>query len=91
MEDALTQLRPSPLRRRLLRPYANLQAMLSGQNVSNSRSRYLFLLLLIDRRRDMVKLIYRTIWPEQRWLQARYGKPVSNFYHLKQLIQHGNI
>lgn len=91
MEEALTQLRPSPLRQRLLRPYANLQAMLSGQDVSNGRSRYLLLLLLVDRPRDMINLIYRTLWPEKSWLYARYGKATSNFYHLKQLLRHGNI
>ena len=91
MEEALAQLRPSPLRQRLLRPYANLQAMLSGQNVRNGRLRYFLLLLLVDRRRDMIKLIYRTLWPEKSWLHARYGKSVTGFYHLKQLIQHGNI
>jgi len=91
IEPALAQLRPSPLHQRLLRPFINVQAILSGQDVRNGRSRYLFLLLLVDRRRDILKLIYRTIWPEQSWLQARYGKSVSNFYHLKQLIQHGNI
>ncbi len=91
MEEALAQLRPFPLRQRLLRPYANLQAMLSGQNVRNGRLRYFLLLLLVDRHRDMIKLIYRTIWPEQSWLHARYGKSVTGFYHLKQLIQHGNI
>jgi len=28
----------------------------------------------IDRKRDAVKLIYRAVWPEDEWLQARYGR-----------------
>ena len=91
MDEALAQLRPSPLRRLLLHPYTNLQAMLSGKDIRNGRSRYLLLLLLVDRPRDMFTLIYRAIWPETSWLEARYGKSATHFTHLIQLIRHGNI
>ncbi len=36
-------------------------------------ARRVYLLLLVDRKRGAVKLIYRALWPEDEWLQARYG------------------
>jgi two-component SAPR family response regulator len=43
-------------------------------DLSASKWRYMFLLLLVDRGRDAAKLIFRTLWPEREWLSARYGR-----------------
>ena len=44
------------------------------RDLSASKWRYVFLLLLIDRERDMLRLVYRALWPEREWLIARYGR-----------------
>ncbi len=44
------------------------------RDLSASKWRYVFLLLLIDRGRDALRLIFRALWPEREWLIARYGR-----------------
>ncbi len=70
---AVQQLQPSALRRRLLNRFANAESLVLMRDLSLSKWRYVFLLLLIDRGRDAVKLIFRALWPEREWLIARYG------------------
>jgi hypothetical protein len=72
--EAARQLQPSTLRRRLLGRFANAESLVLMRDLSASKWRYVFLLLLIDRRRDAVKLIVRALWPERDWLIARYGR-----------------
>jgi hypothetical protein len=67
------QLQPSALRRRLIARFANADSLVMMRDLSASKWRYVFLLLLVDRRRDAVKLILRALWPEGEWLIARYG------------------
>jgi hypothetical protein len=71
--EAVQRLQPSALRRRLLGRFANPEALVALRNLSASRWRYVFLLSLVDRPRDVLKLIFRTLWPEREWLSARYG------------------
>jgi hypothetical protein len=72
--EAERQLRPSALRRRWLERFANPEALVAMRDLSARRWRYVFLLLLIDRGRDVARLIFRTLWPEREWLSARYGR-----------------
>ena len=72
--EAARQLAPSRLRQKLIGLFANPQALVNMRDLSKSRWRYVYLLLMVDRRRDAVKLVYRALWPEDEWLQARYGK-----------------
>ena len=44
------------------------------RDLSQSKWRYVYLLLMVDRKRDAVKLVYRALWPENEWLRARYGR-----------------
>jgi hypothetical protein len=72
--EAVRQLQPSALRRRLIRRFANAETLVEMRDLSASKWRYVFLLLLVDRRRDAVKLVFRALWPERAWLIARYGR-----------------
>ena len=44
--------------------------------------RFVYMLLLVDRNTDMLKLIGRTLWPEREWLAARYGQAGTKMYLL---------
>jgi hypothetical protein len=72
--EAVRQLQPSTLRRRLIHRFANAETLVEMHDLSSSKWRYVFLLLLVDRLRDGVKLVFRALWPERAWLIARYGR-----------------
>jgi len=72
--EAVQQLQPSALRRRLLGRFANAESLVMMRDLSVSKWRYIFLLLLVDRGRDAAKLTFRALWPEREWLIARYGR-----------------
>jgi hypothetical protein len=72
--EAARQLRPSALRRRLIRRFASAESLVMMRDLSVSKWRYVFLLLLVDHGRDAAKLIFRALWPEREWLIARYGR-----------------
>ncbi len=71
--EAAWQLQPAGLRRRLIGCFANAESLVMMRELSKSKWRYVFLLLLVDRGRDAVKLVFRALWPEREWLIARYG------------------
>ncbi len=89
--DAIDKLQPPQLRRRQLDKWISPESILAGNDLRTGWLRYLFLLGLIDRKRDMVKLIWRTLWPESTWLAARYGRPVNQFYHLAHVLRHKKV
>ena len=72
--EAARELQPSALRRRLIGRLANAGSLVMMRDLSASQWRYVFLLLLIDRGRDALCLIFRALWPEREWLIARYGR-----------------
>jgi hypothetical protein len=72
--EAAQQLQPSALRRRLIGCFASAESLVMMRDLSASKWRYVFLLLLVDHSRDAVKLIFRALWPEREWLIARYGR-----------------
>ena len=88
-EEALSSLRPAALRRALLKPLVSPKTVLEGHELRQSRARYLILLLLVDRPQDAIRLLFRTFWPEQEWLEARYGKRTSHWRHFWNVIRHG--
>jgi hypothetical protein len=71
---AARQLQPSALRRRLIGCFANAESLVMMRDLSASKWRYVFLLLLIDRGRDALRLFVRAFWPEREWLIARYER-----------------
>jgi len=90
-EAALARLRPSLLRRRLLARFVSPESVLAGQDLTTGRARYLLLLLLVDRFRDAVRLVFRTLWPEDAWLAARYGAGWSRRHHLWNVVRRGKV
>ncbi len=72
--ETARQLAPSRLRQKLIGLFANAQSLVDMRDLSKSKWRYVYLLLMVDRKRDAVKLVYRALWPEDEWLRARYGK-----------------
>lgn len=91
VEIALERLRPSRFRRRLLQRLISAEKVLAGKDIRGSKPRYLLLLILVDRIQDMAYLIYRTMWPEKEWLQARYPDGGSRRHHLWQVVRYGRI
>lgn len=91
MAPALAALRPHALRRRLLAPLVNTERLLARRDLHRGRARYLLLLLLVDRPRDAARLILRTLWPEDGWMEARYQGRASRRRHLWNVIRHGQI
>jgi hypothetical protein len=71
--NAVRQLQPSSFRCRAIHRFASAETVVEMRDLSASQWRYVFLLLLVDRKRDAVKLVYRALWPEREWLVARYG------------------
>jgi hypothetical protein len=91
VETALDALRPSGLRRWLIGGTVTPQSVLAGEDLRSGRRRFLLLLLLVDRKRDMVNLVWRTLWPEGEWLAARYGEEVGHWGHLWRVIRDRNV
>jgi hypothetical protein len=86
-DAARRHLQPTRLRRWLLSQLVNPQTALNRADIRTSLARQLLLLLLVDRPRDMLRLIGRTLWPTAQWREARYGKPTSFPGHLWHLLR----
>jgi hypothetical protein len=91
LEAVLSQLKPSSWRRRQLLHIVSPESILRGETYLGQRERYLYLLLLVDRPQDAVRLAGRTLWPEDEWLVARYGGHVTHWQHLRRLFIQGDI
>jgi hypothetical protein len=86
-EPARRHLRPAPLRRWLLGRLVNPYTALNRADIRTSPARQLLLLLLVDRPRDRLRLIGRTLWPTAEWRAARYGRPTSPLRHLWHVLR----
>ena len=91
LELALNRLRPSTWRRKLIYRFVTPESVLAGQDITSGWQRFLLLLLLVDRKRDMAKLVGRTLWPEKEWLEARYGGNVGHWKHLWRVVRSGEV
>ena len=91
LENGLKKLRPPFWRRRYLQKLVSPESLILGSDLRSGRMRLLYLLLLVDRKRDMGRLVFRTLWPEKKWLLARYGASVTHWQHLNQIIRHGQL
>ena len=78
---------PSRWRRWLFSQFVTPETILAGKRLSNSWRRYFYLFVLIDRWQDALYSFYRAFFPEKEWLTARYGRPVSYFYHFREVIR----
>jgi hypothetical protein len=71
--SALTALQPGPTRRRAI-AFLNLaNAVLAMRTVGYGYRRLVIQMLLTNRLRDAWRLVWRALFPEDDWLQARYG------------------
>jgi hypothetical protein len=67
-------LAPIGVQRRVLARFVDKQAILEIPDLSSGKVRFAYLLSMTDRRRDSLRLLWRTLWPEAHWLAARYGQ-----------------
>ena len=91
LEPALHALRPSWLHRWLFRRILAPEKAINGFALPHPLLRFPLLLLLVDRPRDIAKMVFRTLWPEKAWLEARYGGRVSHWGHLWGMFQRGDV
>lgn len=89
--ETLLQLELSPWRLCIISRFISPESVLAGEDMQNAWQRFLFLFLLVDRKRDMVKLMWRTLWPEKEWLDARYGGTVGHWKHLWRMIRYREV
>ncbi len=73
-EHAIRALAPGGTKQGLLRRFVDAQHVLEGRDMTGGPRRLAYQLLLVDRPRDAARLVVRTLWPEEAWLAARYGR-----------------
>ncbi|MBI5034856.1 MAG: nucleotidyltransferase family protein [Chloroflexi bacterium] len=73
-KQILNQLSPVLPHRAIIERMANLASVAKKRDIRGGPRRFLFLLLIIDRWQDVLRLLGRALWPESEWLQARYGR-----------------
>jgi hypothetical protein len=89
--DAAAKLRRVTAARPFIQRWRDPAILFSQTKLSTSRSRFFYLLSMIDRPQDIVYLLMRTFWPENQWLAARYGA-VNNrvrWQHIRSALQGG--
>jgi hypothetical protein len=89
--SALAALRPTRVRRGALRAFVTPGSLLSGRDLTAKSRRHVFMMAIVDRRRDGARLVGRALWPETWWIAARYGRQVSRARHLWELFRRGEV
>ena len=86
---AITALAPSPLRSGLLRLFVSQESLLTMRDLRHGPLRFGLQLLLVDRPRDAIRLLWRALWPEREWLALRYGEvtPAIRRHHLSAALR----
>jgi hypothetical protein len=72
-DDVLNALAPAPWRRRAIRRLQLKRMLIEMTPAGYRRRRFWIQLLLIDRSRDVARLVVRGLFPGDAWLRARYG------------------
>jgi hypothetical protein len=72
-DSALAALQPGPARRRAIAALELANTVLTMRSGSYTYRRFVIQMLLVDRPRDAWRLVWRALFPETDWLQARYG------------------
>lgn len=92
LDTVLGMLRPPRWRRALLTRAVEPQFLLELRSLGRSSRRFGLLLLLTDRLQDAARLVWRTLWPERAWLDARYGaQDVGHVQHLWNVLRHRTV
>jgi hypothetical protein len=84
--SAISALRPSGGRRMLFRGFLPLGSFLRNPRSAWVR-RHGILLVASDDLRGGARLLGRTLWPEDWWMEARYGSGASRSGHLRELLR----
>ena len=84
---AIDSLRPRATRRAILGRFVDPAALLRGADLTPFHLRNPFLFAVTDRAPDAARLAGRTLWPEDWWLEARYGRPTGRFRHIRAMIR----
>ena len=95
----LQALAPSRLRQTILHRFAAPERLASGLNLSAGPRRFLFLLALVDRPADAIRLAWRALFPDRVWLTLRYESPDASswlvwrlrFGHLVNVATRGDV
>jgi hypothetical protein len=66
------ELQPSRLRKWILRQFVSAESLFAGKVLRKGLERRAFLLSLVDRPTDAVRLVWHTFFPEQQWLKLLY-------------------
>lgn len=88
----MAELAPAAFKQSLIRLLHLDTLLLSAQELGYSHRRLLIQMTLADRWRDDLYLVGRSLWPEDRWLQARYTPSPHqsliglHWLHLKSLL-----
>lgn len=77
------QLAPPYPQRRLIESLRFDRLMSGGYRTGYTYRRFLIQLSLIDRPYALLHLLVRTLFPEEAWLQARYGEPDRPLWQLR--------
>lgn len=85
--EAERRLRPPRWRCEALQKLVSVESVVSGHDIRDKISRYLFLLLLVDRPQDSLRLALRALWPEKEWLDARYRGNSNHWQHIWKTIR----
>jgi hypothetical protein len=72
-DEVLGSLAPDPWHCRAIERLRLERMLIEMKRYGYRRQRFVIQLLLIDRGRDMARLIGRGLFPEEEWLRARYG------------------
>ena len=84
---AVAALRPSWSRRVALRRFVTPRSLLARRDLTRARLRHPFMLTLVDRGRDGARLVARTVWPEDWWIEARHGRAAGRLRHIGGLLR----
>lgn len=89
LNAAAAELSDTTHRRPFAQQWRNSAIVYNQTKLSASRSRFFYLLCMIDRPTDMLYLLTRTFWPETEWLAARYGVVTHQvrMQHIKAALQ----
>lgn len=92
LAPVLRALQPSPWRRRMLQRVMPLETVVADSDLREQPLRFALLLLLVDRPTDMLRLCRQMLWPNRRWLEARYGdENPGNLRHLWRVVREREI
>jgi hypothetical protein len=76
-DEVLEALAPAPWRRWAIRRLQLDRMLLETKTTGYHWRRFWIQLLLVDRIRDVLRLVWRGLFPEEAWLRARYGAGTS--------------